>query len=107
MQPITPMTLTNMRANGVRTLAARCLGRRYTWPASSGVGSEDCVEPDEPGGDGGRSCAPSRPAMNSRSPIMECTPCALARRHDGELFIHAMRWIRDLPTPRQAPALAK
>jgi hypothetical protein len=27
MQPIAPMTLGNMRANGVRTLAAWCLGR--------------------------------------------------------------------------------
>ena len=27
MQPPTPMTLGNMRANGVRTLAAWCLGR--------------------------------------------------------------------------------
>src|SRR5450830_1642700 len=27
MQPIAPMTIANMRANGVRTLAAWCLGR--------------------------------------------------------------------------------
>jgi hypothetical protein len=29
MQNPTPMTLGNMRANGVRTLAAWCLGRGY------------------------------------------------------------------------------